>query len=175
MNSPLETGLFLPIRFYTSLEEQNRYKRTSTGVALVDETYIYVDCVALAPFQIILEQFCDTGIVSAVITLICTDNNAETALPYTESCWELWFDYTNRRTYLSYLGTDDFSAYTYNGRYYIKLDVVDMCEYTTTYYSDIFVIRNCAVPYDLNEYRATSQNINDKRLIDTSNLRITKT
>lgn len=177
MNSPLEQGLFLPIRFYSSLTEQNRYKRISTGVSLVDETYVYVDCVSLAPFQIILDSFCDSGLFEVTFNLICTDTESVTTLPYNPEHWEWYVDSTNQRIYFSYLGNDDFTDLLYNGKYYIQLIVEDTCEQTDTYYSDVFVIKNCAVPYDNNEYRITSANQNDKRLVDLdnlNNLRITK-
>ena len=42
------------------------------------------------------------------------------------------------------------------------------------FYSDEFVIRNCSAYYDENNYRLTTPNNKDKRLVDTTNLRITK-
>lgn len=174
MNSPIESGLFLPVRFYKTLAEQDRYKRISTGVALVDEVYIYADCSTLLPFQLILDQYCEEGIVSASIKLVCVDGD-EVTLPYNVSCWELWNDTTNQLSYLSYLGTDDFTGLIGNGKYYIEITVVDMCEYTTVNYSDLFVIRNCESTYDVAEYRITSPSQEDKRLINTTDLRITKT
>jgi hypothetical protein len=179
MNSQFETGLFLPLRFYHNLSEQDRYKRLSEGVALADQCYIHADCVTLCPFQIILKQYCEEGIATITNTLICIDGT-ETALSYTAASWELWSDTTNRLSYLSYLGDSDFTGQIGNGKYYIKLTIVDMCGYTNTYYSDIFIIRNCGsvVPtYDTVDYRITSPSDDDKRMIDTTNpndLRIIK-
>jgi len=165
----------LPVRFYNTLAEQDRYKRISKGVALVEEIYIYGDCKTLLPFQVILNNYCEEGIVSAVITMVCASGD-EFELPFNTSFWELWSNTTTQQTHLSYLGTDDFSGFFGNGTYYIKLDVIDMCENTSTYYSDFFVIANCDSTYDVDEYRITSQSNSDKRLvnINTNDLRITK-
>jgi len=182
MNSPLETGLFLPLRFYNNLSEQDRYKRLSEGVALIDQAYIHADCVTLLPFQIILKQYCEEGVSTITNTLICTDGDS-TVLPYTAASWELWSDTTNQLTYLSYLGDSDFTGYVNNGKYYLEITVVDMCGYTNTYYSDYFVITNCGtivtppIIYDTVDYRITSPSDDDKRMIDIDNpndLRIIK-
>lgn len=176
MNSPLESGLFLPLRFYTSIEEQNRYKPIATGVSLVDETYIYCDCKSLIPFQVIKSEFCDTGIYDISIEAICIDTEEILSLPYNSANWEVYVDYTNHKTYVSYLGTGDFTGYLSSGKFYLRVVITDMCEYSETFISDIFVVRNCDSLYETNDYRITSPSINDKRLIDinTTDLRITK-
>jgi len=174
MNSPLESGLFLPVRFYNTLAEQDRYKRISQGVALVNEICVYGDCDTLLPFQIILDNYCEEGIVSAIITLVCADG-VENELTFDPTKWELWSNTTTYTTHLSYLGTDNFTGLVSNGRYYIELNVTDMCENTSTYYSDFFMIANCDDLYDVDEYRITSPSQSDKRLtsIDPTDLRIT--
>jgi len=173
MNSPLETGLFLPIRFYNTLAEQDRYKRMSEGVALLDEAFVYADCKSLCPFQIILKQYCEEGVSDVIFDLVCYDGNI-TTLPYTPASWELWSDTTNQLSYFSYLGNDDFTGLIESGKYYIQLTVIDMCGYTNTYYSDYFVVRNCDIFYDTDNYRLTSPSQDDKRLINVTDLRITK-
>jgi len=174
MNSPLESGLFLPVRFYKTLAEQDMYKRISAGVALIDEVYIYADCKTLIPFQIILNNYCEEGINGIFLELVCIDGD-EILLTASDQDFEYWNDTVNQLSYYSYLGNADFTGQIGNGKYYIRLTVVDMCEYTNIYYSDYFVIRNCETSYDIAEYRITSQNQSDKRLVDLTDLRITKT
>jgi len=177
MNSNLESGLFLPIRFYNSLWEQNRYKRLSVGVGLLDSVYIHVDCTHLAPFQVVLNNYCEEGVSSVTFNLICIDGTETISLPFNANYWELYSNYDTQTTTFSYLGEDDFSASTTNGKWYIELIVNDMCENTSTFYSDLFVIASCGVSetiFATENYRVTSNNPNDKRLIDTTNLRITK-
>ena len=170
MNSPIETGLFLPIRFYETLTEQNRYKRISTGVALIDEIYIYADCKYLLPFQVVFFQDSTTSSISW--TLICSDTGEETILPYNASEWET---YNNQDfEWISYIGITDLSGLLSNGKFYIKLEVTNILSEVKEFYSDEFVIRNCSAYYDENNYRLTSPNQNDRRMIDTNNLRITK-
>ena len=170
MNSPIETGLFLPIRFYETLTEQNRYKRISTGVALIDEIYIYADCKYLLPFQVVFFQ--DSTTSSIAWTLICSDTGEEIILPYNASEWET---YNNQDfEWISYIGITDLSGLLSNGKFYIKLKVTNILSEVKEFYSDEFVIRNCSAYYDENNYRLTSPNQNDRRLIDTTNLRITK-
>ena len=170
MNSPIETGLFLPIRFYETLTEQNRYKRISTGVALIDEIYIYADCKYLLPFQVVFFQ--DSTTSSIAWTLICSDTGEETILPYNASEWET---YNNQDfEWISYIGITDLSGLLSNGKFYIKLEITNILSEVKEFYSDEFVIRNCSAYYDENNYRLTSPNKNDRRLIDTTNLRITK-
>jgi len=174
MNSPLESGLFLPVRFYNTLAEQDRYKRISQGVALVNEILVYGDCDTLLPFQVILDNYCEEGIASAIITLVCADG-VENELTFDPTKWELWSNTTTLTTYISYLGTDSFSGLVSNGRYYIELNVTDMCENTSTYYSDFFMIANCDALYDVGDYRIVSHATKEKRLtsVDPTDLRIT--
>ena len=92
MNSPIETGLFLPIRFYASIAEQDRFKRTSEGVALPNEVYIFVDCKSLAPFQVIVPSISDQSggelqLIGTDITLVCVDGE-RIALPYNATHWQ---------------------------------------------------------------------------------------
>lgn len=169
MNSPLESGLFLPIRFYNALTEQDRYKRSSQGTSLIDEVFIFADYKTLCPFQVVFQQ-------SAVNTsiswkLICVDTEEEITMPYTAACWEEYTDGTYLWT--SYLGNDDFSSVVYNGLFYIELTIEDADSETYVLYSDLFVVRNGAAAYDTENYRITSPSNADKRLIDATNLRIT--
>jgi hypothetical protein len=167
MNSPIETGLFLPIRFYDTLAEQNRFKRISEGVALIDEVYIYADCKLLLPFQIVKIYS-----VSHTIRwyLICIDTEETVELDVDYDYWELYDNGTYM--WISYLGQQDLSAYTSNGMYYIQLEITDDESNISYYYSDIFVIRNCSGYYPDDNYRITSPMQMDKRLIDTTDLRI---
>lgn len=169
MNSPIETGLFLPIRFYETLTEQNRYKKISEGVALIDEVYIYADCKHLLPFQIVFAQDDTTSTIEW--KLICTDTGDEIDLPYNASSWETYLN--NGYEWDSYLGDDDFSGITFNGKFYFVVTITNSLAEVTNYYSDVFVIRNCDSYYDDSNYRITSPSNNDKRLIDTTDLRIT--
>jgi len=128
MNSPIETGLFLPIRFYDTLAEQNRFKRISEGVALIDEVYIYADCKLLLPFQIV-------KLYSASHTLkwylICIDTEETVELDVDYAYWELYDNGTY--TWISYLGQQDLSGYTSNGMYYIQLQIsVSNCRCCST-------------------------------------------
>lgn len=166
MNSPIETGLFLPIRFYETLAEQNRFKRIAEGVALIDEIYIYADCNLLLPFQIVKQSSASHTIQWF---LVCIDES-ESELLYTEAEWEFYDNGTY--TWISYLGQQNLNAYTTNGMFYIRLEVTDSDSNVSTYYSDVFLIRNCDSYYDDTNYRLTSPSNSDKRLIDTTDLRI---
>lgn len=172
MNSTLESGLFLPIRFYGTLAEQDRYKTLSVGVGLLDENYIYADCKTLVPFQVVFSQV-DVNI-SISWKLICVDSLEETSMPYTAACWEEYVDVDQQMIWTSYLGTDDFTGTVDNGKYYIVLTIKDAQGVDRVYYSDIFIIRNCSTTYDVDDYRITTPSNDDKRLINTSDLRITK-
>ena len=169
MNSPIETGLFLPIRFYETLAEQDRFKRISEGVALIDEVYIYADCRYLLPFQITFYQ--DDTTVTVEWKAICTDTGDEIVLPYDPNNWESYFNGTYE--WVSYLGTEDLTGQLSNGRFYIQVILTNSLSEIRNFYSDIFVIRNCSDYYDENNYRLTTPNNNDRRLIDATNLRIT--
>ena len=173
MNSNLETGLFLPIRFYNSSTEQDRYKSQSEGVALINQNFVHVDCASLAPFQIILNNYCEEGTDTIDVHIICTDSGESTDIGYDSDYWEYYTDYDNQRIYMSYLGTQDFGSLG-NGRYYLQITVVDKCEYTNIYTSDIFVISNCSLPADLTEYRLYGADNIEKRAIDATYLRIIK-
>lgn len=169
MNSPIETGLFLPIRFYNTLAEQNRFKRISEGVSTIDEIYIYADCKYLLPFQIVFFQ--DEVTVSIDWKLICTDTEEETILPFNAANWETYFDGTYE--WVSYLGTEDLTGLVANGRYYFQVDITNSVTAVSSYYSDVFVIRNCNSYYTDTNYRLTTPDNNNKRSIDITDLRIT--
>jgi hypothetical protein len=171
MNSPLETGLFLPIRFYNTLAEQDRYKRSSLGTSLVNEVFIYVDCKTLAPFQIV--KAFSIAHNDAIWKLICVDGTETITLPYNSAAWEYYGDGTY--TWISYLGTENLTGYLNNGLYYLEVTLVDNNSETFIYYSDLFVVANCDDLYATTDYRLTSQSIMDKRLINATDLRIIKT
>lgn len=171
MNSPLETGLFLPLRFYDTLAEQDRYKVQSEGMALLPENYVHVDCTTLAPFQIVFSQVANN--TSIAFKLVCVDTGAETILPYDAAHWEEIIDTALQLIWTSYLGTDDFTGLIGNGKYYLVVSIEDAYPYTRTFYSDVFMISNCvAGAYDTLEYRKWTSSDNDLRLIDATNLRI---
>ncbi len=164
----LESGLILPLRFYRSKAEQDRYKNHVDGVAFLPENYVHVDCVAFAPFQIALLTSNDN---EPAITwkIVCAETEEETNLPVNGASWEQYFDATNQILYVSYLGNDDLSGYADKGMYYF---VVSYTELVETFYSDFFYISNCANPDDIHEYRRWA-NKGDRRKIDTNDLRIT--
>jgi len=172
MNSPLETGLFLPLRFYNTITEQDRFKRNSIGLSLIDEIYLYADCDTLMPFQIYLTELDD--IVDITINLICEDGTS-TVLPYNSTEWEFYVD---ELQWVSYLGTDSFLGLYTKGRYYLQVDIeLDNTDNTVlSFYSDIFAVGDCATgSSDSIDYRTTTPSIMDKRLVDinTDDLRIT--
>jgi hypothetical protein len=169
MNSPLETGLFLPIRFYNTLAEQNRFKPLSEGVGMLDELYIYADCDKLLPFQILYPgSQLDLNITWRIV---CLSTGDTVELPFDVAYWEFYTDLTYY--YISYLGKQSLNAYVTNGRSYLELSLFYEDALLNTFYSDIFVVKNCDSFYDLEEYRATG-NQSEKRTIDVTNLRITK-
>lgn len=73
-NSLIEAGLFLPLRIYSSLDQQERFKPLSQGVSN-KYSYVYVDSLALIPFQ-----GYGLGVVTDVIA-VCVDTGEETSLP----------------------------------------------------------------------------------------------
>lgn len=174
MNSPLETGLFLPIRFYESIQEQDRYKHQSEGVSYLPENYVYIDCKTLAPFQIAMFQIDDQFDLSWDWALVCIDTEDEIIMPSgaaPQAHWEAYHDTDKNMLYLSYLGDDDFFASLYSGRFYIRISVM-LDAVLTIYYSDIFIIANCDSLYSSVEYRKYSSSDSDKRLSDVNELRI---
>jgi hypothetical protein len=174
MNSPLETGLFLPIRFYESLAEQDRYKHQSVGVSYIDENFVYVDCKTLAPFQLLFSQMAVNRTISWKV--ICEGTLEETTMPYNAEHWQEYVDIDLQLIWTSYLGNDDFTGMLSNGRHWIEITIEDADAYTRVYYSDKFVIMNCITsPYDIAEYRKTTPSDSDLRLIDATNLRIVNT
>lgn len=168
MNSPIETGLFLPIRFYETLAEQDRFKRTSEGVALLNEVYVFVDCKSLAPFQLILPQFS----LSLTVTwrIYCIDDTAPVELPYNDTDWEFYSD--GYKHWISYLGAGDLTGYVNNGKSYLEVTITDNDAVEHIQYSDFFIVNNCGELYETTNFRLTSQSTNDKRTIDGTNLRI---
>lgn len=105
----LESGLLLPIRFYNKIEEQDRYKNQSKGVALTELNYPYVDCTKLAPFQIkpLFNDFAE----SVTVEIVCADTGEKTNLPYDATKWDEQIDSDSVYS-LSYLGNSDFSKFT---------------------------------------------------------------
>lgn len=140
----IETGLYLPIRFYLTSSEQDRYKRHSLGVALTELNYPHVDCESLAPFQLVYEY---EGYLSTVeINLICADSNEVIALPYNVGGEVvIWDDIitADGLHHLSFFGNAWFGGYTSNGRYYLEVKIILPVGDPVIYYSDIFVIANC--------------------------------
>lgn len=171
----IETGLYLPIRFYQTSTEQDRYKRHSLGVSLTELNYPYVDCASLAPFQIRHATDSETNYApnAVILTAICADTNTVIPLPYNAAFWENYN--ANDVNWLSYLGGDDFTGLLQNGLYYLEVYFAFPSGDNWTYYSDLFRISNCGIAYDTEEYRVYSETIEDtKRLIDVTDLRIIK-
>lgn len=176
----IETGLYLPIRFYQSLNEQDRHKRHSLGVALTELNYPVVSCISLAPFQILhaIDSSVDYYPNTVTIDIICADTNVVTPLTYNGQHW----DFTNQNDlfWLSYLGSEDWSGViTNDGLFYLEVYFEFASGNSATYYSDLFYM-NCTDDsgsgvYDVEEFRVHSQLAGDnKRLIDVTDLRITK-
>lgn len=168
----LESGLFLPIRFYQYMTEQDRYKPQSEGVALTELNYPYVDCKTLAPFQVKFNSL--STALGVTFTAYCAESHEAIDLAYNASHWHEYID-DNGNYYLSYLGTDDFSSDISNGLYYFKVSIQFSGE-TPYFYSDLVMIGNCGeTPYDIDEFRLHIQNDDTAvRAIDTTDLRITK-
>ena len=169
MNSTIETGLFLPIRFYDTLAEQDRFKRTSEGVSLINEVYIFVDCKTLAPFQIIFPRY--SLALNITWRIYCIDDPDPIVLPVDYANWEFYFDGTKH--HISYLGTADLTGFVNNGKNYIEVTVTDNDNKMFTYYSDFFIVNNCYELYETTNFRLTSPSDSDKRTVDGTNLRIT--
>jgi len=167
MNSDLESGLFLPIRFYATLAEQERYKRQMEGIALLPENYIHVDCKTLAPFQVVFQQMALNTSVSW--KLVCADDTTEIDMPYNASHWEEFVKFDEQLIWTSYLGNDDFTGLISNGKYYVVLTIVDANNYTRVFYSDFFMVSNCDEFYDTQNYRKFSPSNTDLRKINVAN------
>lgn len=166
----IETGLYLPIRFYLTSTEQDRYKRHSLGVALTELNYPYVDCASLAPFQLTYESAHYANLIE--ITAYCVGTNEPIVLPYNALHWE---DYTGADDLhsLSYLGTDDFTGLLGNGTYYLYVKITRLIGAPIEYYSDLFMISNCTTdPYEVDTFRVYSDAPESIRAIDTNDLRI---
>lgn len=165
----IESGLILPIRFYSNLTEQDRYKRHSVGSSIPEVCYPYVDCVHLAPFQI-KGNLTSDDLIHVDWWLVCADTNEETELPFDNTYWnDNVLTYDEHR--IMYFGTQDLSAFTSNGLKYLKATIT----YTSgskIYYSDLFMIGNCgegALPIE--SFR-TWQSPDNLRSINVTDLRI---
>jgi hypothetical protein len=170
MNSPLETGLFLPIRFYDTKAEQDRYKSQSEGVSLIDQCFIHVDCDSLAPFQII-SNYENATAFPITWKIICAGEESEEFLDFNADHWEEYVD-SNGYLHVSYLGNDNLGVSLGNGRFYLQVDyAVGYRGYI--FYSDIFVVSNSSNVYSVQIYRKWSNNDGDLRLVDATDLRIT--
>lgn len=169
----LESGLFLPIRFYNASTEQDRYKRHSTGVALTEYNYPYVDCVSLAPFQLSYTK--DVGALTVEFNAYCADNNTQISLTFNAAEWQEYIS-SNGTYYLSYLGEGDFTGELSNGTYYFGVAITFTDSERIEFYSDLFRVKNCDdTAYEIEEYRVHSPKVGElKRAIDATDLRITK-
>ena len=166
----IETGLYLPIRFYLTSTEQDRYKRHSIGVALTELNYPYVDCTSLAPFQMTYESAHYANLIE--ITAYCSDTNEAIVLPYTAEHWEDYFGSDDLHS-LSYLGTDDFTGLLANGMYFLYVKITRLIGAPIEYYSDLFRIANCGdAPYETESFRIYSDAPESFRAIDANDLRI---
>jgi len=168
----LESGLFLPIRFYQYMTEQDRYKPQSEGVALTELNYPYIDCKTLAPFQLRFSSF--STALGVTFAAYCAESHTETSLAYNAAHWNEYID-SEGNYFLSYLGTDDFTGDLTNGLYYFKV-TIQFSGPTPYYYSDLVMINNCEeTPYEIEEYRVYSPEVGELyRAIDATDLRIIK-
>lgn len=169
----LESGLFLPIRFYLQKTEQDRYKAHSVGVSLLPECFPHIDCKSLAPFQLNY----NSEVLSDLILFYayCANTEQINSLLVDSAHWNEHI--SNGTDYsLSYMGTDDFTGELNNGLYYFVVVVAFPDEITATYYSDLVMVSNCGGDsYDIEEYRVHShQSGSNFRAIDATDLRITK-
>ena len=141
--SGLETGLLLPIRFYRTLAEQDRYKNQSLGVALTELNYPYVDCTKLAPFQVnVSDSFTEIDFpMEYSLTAICVDTGERINLPINITHWsQLIYGDTYS---LSYFGTDDFTGLLSNALYYLEIYADFEAWGVTYFYSDLFRTFGC--------------------------------
>lgn len=138
-----ESGLILPIRFYTQLDHQDRFKPNANGVTLTELNYPYVDISRLAPFQIVYQANDDT--VSATMEIICVDTgdsiDVGDIMPYSE----VYTDITNQLTYLSYKIENLIVGLNTNAQYYIKVTIEDYQSFTRYFYSDLFMCADTTI------------------------------
>jgi len=168
--SELESGLLLPIRFYNALSEQDRYKNQSKGVSLTELNYPFVDCSKLAPFQLYTPSLDYSMSISIQFKAVCADTEQVITLPYDGTKW--LEEATDNGNYWSYLGNDDFSGLLNNGLFYLTVNIVFGDGNMLKFYSDLFMIGNCAeASYDTDEFRLWGKG-NDFRSIDLTDLRI---
>ena len=167
----LESGLYLPIRFYQNLSEQDRNKRQSIGVALTELNYVYIDCATLAPFQLLYPD--TSAFISANIDVICANSGTIVNIPYNGASWNDKANDFGSNT-LTYSGDATLTGLG-NGLFYMAVNVVLASE-TQTLYSDLFMIKNCGeTSYTTQDFRIHNQQAgNNFRAIDPTDLRITK-
>lgn len=159
----------MPLRFYPTLQEQDRFKTHVVGVSFIDLNYVHADCRALIPFQI---AFVNAQLLENIEwSAVCVDTGDEISLVWNNAKWEQWYDTEKGQVYVSYLGSDDLDGLG-NGKYYLKVTFPDAYP-IRTFYSDEFIISNCASPADISEYRRWN-NDTDLRKINVNDLRITK-
>jgi hypothetical protein len=170
MINELETNLYLPIRFYNTIAEQDRYKPHVIGVSFIDLNYPYADQTVLAPFQVILQYYCAT-IDSIELYIICTDTLESVTLDVHLEHWEVYVDTVNEITYLSYLGNDDFSGLIGKGLHHLQLGVTDDCSNDSNYYSDYFMVDDLGGLAGIVEYRYLQSG--ELRGVNVNDLRIT--
>lgn len=135
----IETGLYLPIRFYQKLTEQDRYKRHALGVSLTELNYAYVDCQSLAPFQLVYdnEQFA----TSIGMDVICADSGERSVFAYNASLWDDVI-VTDTLHHLSYNAGGWYVGLT-NGKYYLEVTINIPGTSPIVFFSDLFMVGNC--------------------------------
>lgn len=122
-SSLIEAGLFLPLRFYDSLDQQERFKPLSEGVSN-NYSYVYVDSLSLIPFQIHTEGY------KVSVHAICVDTGEEIDLPNIEAATNSEGGSGLQMTIYHGDATDVLEP---NALYYLKIVFSE-----STVYSDIF-------------------------------------
>jgi len=170
-NTQLEQGLFLPIRFYTSITEKEKYKPLSQGVAN-NYSYVYVDSNRLIPFQIYIPYLYVIETVN--ITLHCVETGETTSLGDVASkCVGTYeFEVGLDRGVLIYKG-DARGLGLATGLHYIDVNLSSP-NGDIILYSDDFMISEI-IPLAQEDLRVHSPSPESFRLIDATNLRITNT
>lgn len=171
-NTNLEQGLFLPIRFYSDIEQKESNKPLSSGVSN-NYSYVYVDCKKLIPFQLYIPR--PFVITAYRIWIVCVETGVEEELlEIAYKCFgtfelEVGLD----RGILGYNGNATGMELS-EGLHYLHIEVEANYSETLQYYSDDFMVKSCELPEETH-YRVHSKDGQSYRLIDATNLRITNT
>lgn len=132
-----DIGLILPIRFYTQLGHQDRFKPNANGVSLTELNYPYVDIVRLTKFQIMYQAMSDT--VSASMEIVCVQTEEVIDIGDIMPYCDLYTNVEAQLTYLSYSPLNVVTGLNTNAQYYFKITIEDYQSYTRVFYSELFM------------------------------------